>query len=158
MMTADLTYGIPDVELQRSGGGTLNPGCFAGHALVVLFLPTDPAAETRELNAYGEKVCDLVANDAWLIAAHGVGERARSDHEPKITVAHDIGGSAWTAFEILAPSKLKLDRSEGATFLFGRGGSLQRVWAGPDHAADVTREFDRRYFESDADSKQSSAP
>ena len=157
MTTAGLTYGIPDVELQRSEGGTVNPGCFAGHALVVLFLPTDPAAETNELNAYGEKACDLVANDAWLIAVHGDGERARSDREPKIAVAQDVKGDAWVAFEALAHPRLKLNRTEGATFFFGRGGTLQRVWAGAGHAADVTREFDQRCFDNDVGGDQSDA-
>ena len=120
MTTAGLAYGIPDVELQRSSGGTVNPGCFAGHALVVLFLPADPAAEAKELNAYGEQACHLSANDAWLIAIHGEGERSRAEQEQRIAVAQDVKGDAWAAFESLAQPGLKLSRSEGVTFFFGR--------------------------------------
>ena len=41
----------------------------------------------------------------------------------------------------MAGPAVALRREEGATFLFGRGGALQRVWAGSGHAADVLDEL-----------------
>lgn len=158
MTTTGLIYGIPDVELQQTKGGTINPGCFAGHVLVVLFLPADPVAESMELDAYGEQAHHFGANDAWLIAVHGQGGRIQAEPEPKFAMAQDVGGNAWAAFEALARPLPKLVRSEGATFLFGRGGAFQRVWAGVGHAADVTRELNQRCFDSDAYGDQSGAP
>ena len=49
MNEATLSFGIPDIDLPRHGGGTVNPGDFAGHPLIVVFCPTDPAAVAREL-------------------------------------------------------------------------------------------------------------
>jgi hypothetical protein len=52
MTTTQLNYGIPDVELSWSCGGSVNPSCFAGHQLVVLFLPEAANEQTEELESY----------------------------------------------------------------------------------------------------------
>ena len=40
-------FGVPNIDLPWSCGGTVNPSCFAGHQLLVLFLPTDNESRCR---------------------------------------------------------------------------------------------------------------
>ena len=52
MLAARLNFGIPNVDLPLGCGGTVNPSCFAGHQLVVLFLPADATKRVAEFESY----------------------------------------------------------------------------------------------------------
>lgn len=140
-----LNYGIPDIDLPRHGGGTVNPGHFAGHPLVVVFCPADPDAEANELRQSAERVCDFDAYEAWLITIGRQSSAAALETGCPTASAYDPENRAWTAFKEIAGSEAgELDRDQGATFLFGRGGSLQRAWPGCGHAAEVLAELGQR--------------
>ena len=83
-MSAGRTYGIPDIELPLLAGGTINPGNFAGHELVVLFCPLDRAAAEQELADYNRHADQLSYNDAWMIA---VGETGSVEPASRVTFA-----------------------------------------------------------------------
>lgn len=140
MTAVPLKYGIPDVALARVGGGSVNPSDFAGHSLVVVFCPVDLAAEVHELQEFAQHACQLESYDAWLITIH------RSDAAPApgpgcpTASAIDPDDLAWAAFLDIVDSTT-LNRDEGSTFLFGRGGSLHHVWPGSGHAARVVDEL-----------------
>ena len=138
MLANQLNFGIPNVELQWSCGGTVNPGCFAGHQLVVLFLPVDPRQLAEELDSYAACADEFGGSDAWFLAI-GQGRADQAARFRTTPIAIDRDGAAWQAFNRLA--KRKLDRAEGATFLFTRGGSLHRVWPGRGHAPEVLAEL-----------------
>jgi peroxiredoxin len=140
-----LNYGIPDIDLPRLGGGTVNPGDFAGHPLIVIFCPADPSAEARELRQCAERVDDYDGYEAWLITiGREVGASTLESDHP-IASAYDPGDMAWAAFKDIAGREAdEYDRAEGATFLFGRGGSLQRAWPGCGHGAEVLAELEQR--------------
>ena len=140
MANTHLEYGIPDVQLTRDGG-TINPSDFAGHQLLIVFCPAEREAAARELADYGQFDDVLSAFDTWTITVSPHPSRAQT---PPACLAADPDGSAWRAFQQLADPSLDLERSRGAAFLFGRGGCLQRVWAGAGHAADVVKEMKRR--------------
>lgn len=142
MNTAHSRYGIPDVELQRRGGGTVNPANFIGHEIVVLFCPADREAAARDAAGYGLHSKDLCDTDAWII---GVCDEAEPPCEhASFTMAHDRGRLAWDAFQDLLEPRRRTPREEGAVFLFDRGGVLRRSWAGSGHASDVARAVRQR--------------
>ena len=138
MLANELNFGIPNVQLPWSCGGTVNPSCFVGHQLVVLFLPVDPRHVTAELDSYDARADEFGGSDAWFLAIgqSPADQAVKSRTKP---IAMDRDGAAWQAFNKLA--KRKLDRAEGAAFLFTRGGSLHRVWPGRGHAPEVFAEL-----------------
>lgn len=146
MSEAHLRFGIPDIGLPRPGGGTVNPSAFAGHVLVVVFCPATLEREETELAEYRKLSPALSAYDGWLVTVskHAIDEQPTEQHST--AAALDPEGGAWAEFCEIAPPELELDRSEGATFLFARGGSLERVWPGAGHASDVIEELARPCF------------
>jgi hypothetical protein len=145
MVGTRLNYGIPDIDMPRHGGGTVNPGDFAGHPLIVVFCPADPAAEARELRQSAERVCEYDSYEAWLITIGREGGASPGESNGPSASAYDPGDVAWAAFkEIAGRQGSKLDRAAGATFLFGRGGSLQRSWPGCGHGVEVLAELAQR--------------
>jgi hypothetical protein len=140
-MSTKPNYGIPDIELPLTKGGTVNPTDFAGHELVVLFCPLDRVAAEREMADYNRQADQLSYNDAWMIA---VGDAGKVEPASRMTLAREPGPGAWQAFgESLDPPR-QLPRKEGAVFLFGRGGCLTRAWQGAGHAREVADELGRR--------------
>ena len=136
---------IPDVVLQKCGGGEINPSALVGEELVVIFCPADPAAAAREVEAYRALVRDFQDHGVWIlgVVAEGIDQPPHGAGEPSIALAHDASGAAWSAF---APA---LDgpearRASGATFLFTRWGSLDRAWAGTGHAQEVLEQARKR--------------
>lgn len=140
-MSVRRTYGIPDLELPLPQGGTVNPSDFAGHELVVLFLPLDRVAAERELANYNRSAAQLSYNDAWLIA---VGDDAGNTPASRMTMAREPGPGPWRAFGDSMDPPRQLSRNEGGVFLFGRGGCLTRAWQGPGHVAEVVAELGKR--------------
>lgn len=142
-----LKYGIPDIELPRLTGGSVNPACFAGHPLVVVFCPVDRTGEAEALQHHATYASDLASYDAWLITIHRNGDAPAPG---RLTAsAGDPEDLAWTAFGELAGPAPQLCREEGATFLFGRGGSLERIWRGTGHAPEVLAELAGRGIPAD---------
>jgi hypothetical protein len=139
-MTGELNFGIPNIQLPRSSGGTVNPSCFAGHQLVVLFLPADANQQTAELASYGKLAAGAAGTDSWLLV---VGENLHPDLAAltNIPIATDPEGVAWPAFEKVTRGGAKLDRNQGAAFLFTRGGAFHRAWSGQGHASEVIDEL-----------------
>ena len=145
MTAVDLKFGIPNIELAKTGGGTVNPSAFAGHQLVVVFCPSKPSAAAQELSDYGAHASELCSNDAWIIAV--CDEEAASSTAARhsgFSVATDRHRTGWSAFQNLSKNLARQDPEWGAVFLFGRGGALQRVWAGSGHAHEVMRELNQR--------------
>ena len=142
-MRTELKYGIPDLELPRLSGGKVSPAAFAGHALVVLFCPRGRDAETAALDQYATAACELSGYDAWLLT---VIEQDGVSSEPKCPCAiiYDPEGAAWEAFTKITEPDTKLERDQGATFLFARGGSLHHAWAGVPPPELVLRTLARR--------------
>jgi len=64
-------FGIPDFKLRSPKVGSVNPACFAGHPLLVVFCPADPAPEAEELRHYASYARDLASYDAWLVTLQG---------------------------------------------------------------------------------------
>ena len=137
MPAAELKFGIPDISLAWSRGGTVNPSCFAGHQLVVMFLPKDPRQQHAEFQSYDRLAEQLSGTDAWLVV---IGDEAYAQGDAKTPVAFDPAEQAWRAFRDAAGEK-ELDRIEGAAFFFTRGGVFHRCWPGPGHAAEVAQEL-----------------
>ena len=146
MATTHTSYGIPDVELVKPDGGTVNPSQFIGHEFVLLFCPTDGATAAQEMADYTRHVQDLCDSDAWIIGVcddHGRDGGAHAETE-SIAMAQDPDQRAWTAFqELLEPNK-RTPRDAGAVYLFDRGGGLRQSWAGSGHAIDVVRALAER--------------
>lgn len=138
MLAAELNFGIPNIDLPWSCGGTINPGCFAGHQLLVLFLPSDERAQAAEFESYKKLADDLAGTDAWLLLIGT--EQSKAQVKRNIPIALDREGKAWQAFKKLGKAA-RLDRAEGAAFLFTRGGTFHRVWPGQGHASEVIGEF-----------------
>ena len=137
MLGTQLKFGIPDVTLAWSCGGTVNPSCFAGHQLLVLFLPKDPEQQRAEFESYDRLAGELSGTDAWFLV---IGDETHVDGEAKTPVALDADGKAWSAFEEVA-GEGKLERDQGAAFFFTRGGAFHRLWRGSGHADEVVREL-----------------
>lgn len=148
-MVLPLKYGIPDIELPRAVGGTVNPSCFAGHALAVVFCPADRAAEVRELDDYARHASQFTGYDAWVLTVGGAAANLSASEACRVAAASDPDGRAWDAFRAMAGPAVPLKRDDGATFLFGRGGALQHVWTGPGHAADLRNQLVDRGAMSD---------
>ena len=140
MLAGKLNFGIPDVDLTWSCGGTVNPSCFAGHQVAVLFLPTDPQRQAEEFRSYEKLGDDFAGSDAWFLV---IGTSpTEGDHKYKTPIAYDRDNIAWTAFtQLERPDQSVLSRQEGGVFLFTRGGGLQRVWTGAGHADEVVHEL-----------------
>jgi peroxiredoxin len=136
---------IPDVVLQRLGGGEVNPSAFLGHGLVVIFCPEDPAAAAQEIEAYRALVSDFQDHGVWLlgVVADEFDPPRPPAGEPCIALAHDSSGGAWTAF---APwlDEAEAQPTSGAAFLFTHRGGLDRAWAGTGHAKEVLEAARRR--------------
>ena len=138
MLTSELNFGIPNIDLPWSCGGTVNPSSFAGHQLLVLFLPADERQQAAEFESYEKLGQELAGTDAWFLVIeteHGQGPQKR-----KIPIALDQDEKAWKAFKKVA-KRIKLDRAEGAVFLFTRGGAFHRVWPGYGHSSEVLEEL-----------------
>lgn len=129
---------IPDVALQKCGGGEINPSALVGEELVVIFCPADPAAAVREIEAYRALVREFEDHGVWILGvlADGIDQPPHEAGEPAIALTRDPSGAAWPAF---APGleDQEAQRESGATFLFTRWGSLDRAWAGTGHAKEV---------------------
>lgn len=142
MVASELNFGIPDVDLPWSCGGTVNPSCFAGHQLFVLFLPADQRRQAAEIKSYDALADAFTGTDAWFLVI------GRPETFPLLQrsapIAFDPEGAAWSAFDRLAEGKLTSKRDEGGAFLFTRGGALHRVWNGPGHAAELVQELESR--------------
>lgn len=137
MLTTRLNYGIPNIELSWSCGGTVNPSCFAGHQLVVLFLPHDREQQRVEFESYNRLAEELSATDAWFLV---IGDETHIQSNGETPVALDPDGKAWLAFKGVAGDG-KLERSDGAVFFFTRGGAFHRLWPGRGHAREVIEEL-----------------
>ena len=140
MPASKLNFGMPDVDLTWSCGGTVNPSCFVGHQLVVLYLPTDPQQQAAELDSYKKHADDFAGTDAWFLV---IGTASAEGHDERPTpIAYDPDNIAWIGFtDLERPKHSNLPREDGAVFLFTRGGGLQRVWAGAGHADEVAHQL-----------------
>lgn len=134
------TLGLPDIELAGPQGSTVNPSNFAGHDLVVLFCPADRQEAARELAAYNGLADALAYNDAYMVA---VCDREAGTAASRICIASDAE-HAWDAFAKCLGNRERAPITEGATFLFGRGGCLRKVWPGVGHANEVMRALGER--------------
>ena len=139
MSAAYSRYGIPDVELPRAGGGTVNPADFVGHEVIVLFCPIDPEAAERDVADYVLHSNDFCESDAWVIGICDEEQPSCTHPEEPLTMALDEQGLAWRAFQDLLEPRRQTPREKGGVFLFDRGGGFRRSWAGSGHAADVAR-------------------
>lgn len=145
MTVAEPGTRIPDVVLQRAGGGEINTSAFIGQELVLVFCPADPVAAAREVEAYRALVSEFQDHGVWILGvlADGIDQTPHDAGEPSIALAHDPSGAAWSAF---APwlDDSQAQRAPGATFLSTRWGCFDRAWAGAGHAREVLEEARRR--------------
>lgn len=136
-----LKFGIPDIELASMSGMKINPSNFAGHELVVLFGPLEPVEEEREIAAYRQHCAEFVDRDAWLLAFTEHCGQLNVDGASRVLTISDPDRRAWTAFCNLTHHAEEMDRSNGATFLFTRGGGMHRYWPGSGHVNDLLAEL-----------------
>jgi peroxiredoxin len=134
------TLGLPDVELAGAQGATVNPSNFAGHDLIVLFCPANRQEAARELAEYNALADALAYNDAYMVA---VCDPDAGKAASRISIASDAE-HAWDAFGKCLSKNQRASTSEGATFLFGRGGCLREVWQGVGHASEVMEALGER--------------
>jgi len=145
-MTATAQCGrIPDVVLQRAGGGEINPSALTGQELVVIFCPAEPAAAAREIEAYRALAGEFQDHGVWLLGvlADGVEPPAPPSGGPRIALAHDSSGAGWLAFSPWLDGA-RGQRAQGATFLFTHWGGFDTAWAGTGHASEVLEKARRR--------------
>jgi len=141
MNSTDSKFGIPSIEIGCASGATINPASFAGHELIALFCPVDPAVAAREIAAYRHYSAEFVERDAWLLTfAQECGEFG-VDGAVRVLTIPDPDRHAWIAFRGLTDHPEEMDRESGATFLFMRGGGLHRYWHGAGHASEVLAEL-----------------
>lgn len=137
MLGTQLKFGIPDIALAWSCGGTVNSSSFAGHQLLVLFLPKDAEQQRAEFESYDRLAGELSGTDAWFLV---IGDETHVQGEAKTPVALDPDDKAWNALEEVA-GEGKLERGPDAAFFFTRGGAFHRLWRGSGHADEVVREL-----------------
>jgi peroxiredoxin len=140
MVDSELNFGVPNIELPWNCGGTVNPSCFVGHQLVVLFLPVNATQRAAEFAAYEMLADEFAGTDAWFLTIADRPSPGASDR-PRIPVAVDRDGGAWRAFAKLAEPATELNRDKGAAFLFSRGGAFRQAWPGQGHAREVMDEL-----------------
>lgn len=133
-MSSNVRAAIPDIAIGCGSDQTINPRSFAGHALVVVFGPL--GASEPELAAYRHHGADFVNCDAWLLTFADRCELGEAGEQHILTAA-DPERHAWVAFRDLTEHPEELDRGDGATFLFARGGTLQHYWHGSGHVHEV---------------------
>jgi len=138
MLAAELNFGVPNIDLPWSCGGTANPSCFVGHQLLVLFLPTDEREQAAEIESYEILAAELAGTDAWFLVVGT--DDPKTSPTSSIPIALDPNGKAWQVFNKVAKG-VNLDRSKGAVFLFTRGGAFHRVWSGQGHSSEVVQEL-----------------
>ena len=136
-----LRFGIPDVELRCTFGLSINPSSFAGHELVVVFCPADPAEAAKEISAYRRRIAEFVDHDAWILAIGDACAQEEAKGPERVLAILDPDHQAWFAFRDLTDCPEAFDRERGATFFFTRGGNLHRFWHGPAHVDDVLSEL-----------------
>lgn len=144
MMTAAAhSTRIPDVVLQRTGGGEINPSALVGQEFVVIFCPADPGAAAREIEAYRALTGEFEEHGVWLLGvlADGIDPPLYPAGEPSIALTRDSSGAAWPAF---SPWLDGAEREPGAAFLFSHWGGFIQAWAGAGHAREVLEEARRR--------------
>ena len=141
MSSANLKFGIPDIELGCVSGAKINPSSFAGHELIALFCPLDPTSAAREIAAYRRHGAEFVERDAWLLTFAEHCDDVSVNGAARALAIPDPERHAWVAFRDLTEHPEQLDRSSGATFMFTRGGGLHRYWHGAGHVDDVLAEL-----------------
>lgn len=146
MRSVELKFGIPSIELGCSSGAKINPVSFAGHELIVLFCPLDDDAASNEIGAYLSHAFEFVRRDAWLLTFVEQRDNAAPEGRGRVLMIADPDRQAWAAFGALVNDPL-MSRSDGATFLFTRGGNLHRYWKGCGHVDEVLAELATPSFE-----------
>lgn len=146
MSPVELKFGIPDLELDCRSGKSINPSDFAGHELVALFCPLDPAAASAEIAAWRRRSSELVKRDAWLLTFAELSDELLGESAQRMSIIPDPRRHAWTAFCDLTGHGEDFSRSSGATFLFTRGGGLHRHWPGIGHVDEVLAELQTPSF------------
>ena len=132
---------IPRLELGCSSGTKINSSDFAGHDLIVLFGPLDPVSSEREIASYHHHCAELVDRDVWLLAFTEHCDELNIDGAGRVLIIPDSDRHAWVAFRDLTHHAEEMDRDSGATFLFTRGGALNRYWHGSGHVDEVLAEL-----------------
>ena len=99
----------------------------------------------HELAAYRTHAPELVARDTWVLVFGDQCSLAPQAGHPLMIA--DPDRHAWVAFRDVTQSPETLDRGDGATFLFTRGGGLQRYWHGSGHVHDVLKELQTPAFQ-----------
>jgi peroxiredoxin Q/BCP len=140
---------LPDIALERAGGGTVRPADFAGHKLAVFFYPKDDTPGCTTQNKDFSALADDFARAG--VALLGVSKDPPKKHQKFIAkyglvapLASDaeVGGLAdalgvWAEKSMYGRSYMGMIRS---TYLIGTDGRIARIWprvkvAG--HAAEV---------------------
>ena len=139
-------FRVPNITLERVGGGVINPSALLGQKLVVIFCPSDPAAAAREIESYRALADAFEEQGVWILGvlADGIDPPSSGPGEPSIALLRDPAGAAWAAFHPGLPEPLVAGRGEGATFLFEQWGCLGHGWTGSGHAKEVLQEARRR--------------
>lgn len=141
MNAIDLKFGIPNIELGGASGSKINPSSFAGHELIVLFCPLEPAEACGEIGEYLSHSAEFVDRDAWLLTFADDCDNIAVDGGGRVLTIPDPERHAWVAFRNLTRHAEEMDRGSGATFLFTRGGRLHRFWHGSGHVNEVLAEL-----------------
>jgi peroxiredoxin len=136
-MAGELLCNRLDVPVNLVDGGSTNLGHFCGQKLVIFFCPAADGAAAAEVGTYEALAGEFEHSGAWVVGI--VDEDAHEIHggsaNARINLGTDPDGTAFRRLVDNLPPKVKLARSEGATFVVGRDGAIHYAWADGGHAA-----------------------
>lgn len=139
---AGTIFGVPKASVVAVDGKVVDLSVFAGHPLILAFCPVGACGAAGLLHDLSNLADNIAANDAWVIGITDDPLPPGAD-DLRLLLARDPDARLYAILcdHLREPSG---DLSHGAVFLFGRGGNLQRYWAGQPDAKEVVEELARR--------------
>ena len=140
MATISLHPGALATKLITAAGGVIHPDDFHGQKLVLFLCPKDDAdAASREIESYCALADQFEKAGVWVIGVRNEREAGlcRAMNGGAVQIVHDADGCAYSILAELLPRGG--ETAHGASFLFGREGTVRNVWASSGHADEVLK-------------------
>jgi peroxiredoxin len=139
---AGTLFGVPKASVVTVDGKVLDLSVFAGHPLILAFCPSGACGAAGLLYDFSNLADRIAANDAWAIGITDDPLPPGAD-DLHLLLARDPDARLY-AMLCDHLREQGADLSQGAVFLFGRGGNLQRYWAGQPDAKEVVEQLAQR--------------